>query len=190
MSGRHPDQHATPDDAPTYSLDELSSDADVTPRTIRYYIAEGLLPPPDSAGRNARYTQEHLDRLHLIASLKEQDLPLKEIRRRITSMSPDQIRRVSSPDRGMRAMESRSAPEPSSAERYLSRALRESAPSYDAPVARASRRRSRPSRDVDGNWRRVPISDDAELLITEDAWERRGEQIESAITWIRRMLNE
>jgi DNA-binding transcriptional MerR regulator len=189
MSGRHPDQHATPDDAPTYSLDELSSDADVTPRTIRYYIAEGLLPPPDSAGRHARYTQEHLDRLHLIARLKAQYLPLKEIRRRIASMSGNQIRRMASPDKGVRAMESRSAPEPS-AEEYLSRALRESAPSYDAPVARASRRRPKPARDTDQSWRRIPISDDAELLITEDAWERRGEQIESAITWIRRMLNE
>jgi DNA-binding transcriptional MerR regulator len=190
MSGRHPDQHASPDDAPTYSLDELSSEADVTPRTIRYYIAEGLLPPPDSAGRHARYTQEHLDRLRLIARMKEQYLPLKEIRRRLTSLPTVRLQSQSRPDMQAQASESRSAPEPSSAERYVSRALRESATSYEASAARASRRPPRRSRDTKQSWRRIPISDDAELLITEDAWERRGEQIESAITWIRRMLNE
>ena len=31
---------------PNYSLIELSKLADVTPRTIRYYIAQGLLPSP------------------------------------------------------------------------------------------------------------------------------------------------
>ena len=88
MSGRHPDQRSHPDDASSFSLDELASEADVTPRTIRYYIAEGLLPPPDSPGRNARYSQEHLDRLRLIASMKDRYLPLKEIRRTLASMPP------------------------------------------------------------------------------------------------------
>ena len=40
------------------------------------------------------------------------------------------------------------------------------------------------------SWKRIPISADAELLITDDAWERRGDRIRTAITWIRRMLNE
>ena len=88
MSRRHPDQHSRRDEPASFSLDELSREADVTPRTIRYYIAEGLLPPPETTGRNASYTQDHLDRLLLIGGLKEQYLPLKEIRARITSMSP------------------------------------------------------------------------------------------------------
>ncbi|MCC6705677.1 MAG: MerR family DNA-binding transcriptional regulator, partial [Thermomicrobiales bacterium] len=33
-----------------YSLQELSDAAGVSPRTVRYYIAEGLLPPPEPAG--------------------------------------------------------------------------------------------------------------------------------------------
>ena len=38
-----------------YSLQELADLADVTPRTIRYYIVQGLLPSPEGAGPAARY---------------------------------------------------------------------------------------------------------------------------------------
>ncbi len=36
----------TPDPTRRYSIDELSTLAGVTPRTVRYYIAEGLLDRP------------------------------------------------------------------------------------------------------------------------------------------------
>jgi DNA-binding transcriptional MerR regulator len=188
MSRRHPDDSAHDG---SYSLDELSREAGVTQRTIRYYIAEGLLPPPDSAGRNARYTREHLDRLLLIGQLKEAYLPLKEIRTRIASMSPGEITRAASP---VRESMSRS-PEvirSSSAEDYVARALRESESPYDVHRARPRMSAPAPAADLspDRSWKRIPISDDAELLITDDAWDRRGEQIRSAIAWIRRMLNE
>ena len=38
-----------PDDP--YSLADLARLADVTPRTVRYYIAQGLLQSPEAAGR-------------------------------------------------------------------------------------------------------------------------------------------
>lgn len=188
MSRRHPDDSAR--DA-SWSLDELAREAGVTQRTIRYYIAEGLLPPPDSAGRNARYTREHLDRLQLIGQMKEAYLPLKEIRTRIASMSPGEIARAADP---VRASMSRppQVSRQSSAEDYVARALRESEAPYDAHRVRARVTAPVPAADVspDRSWKRIPITDDAELLITDDAWDRRGEQIRSAIAWIRRMLNE
>lgn len=49
-----------------YSIDELASLAGVTPRTVRYYIAEGLLDPPIGEKRGAHYVQRHLDQLVLI----------------------------------------------------------------------------------------------------------------------------
>lgn len=188
MSGRHPDQQSRPDDASSFSLDELASEADVTPRTIRYYIAEGLLPPPDSPGRNARYSQEHLDRLRLIASMKDRYLPLKEIRRALASMPPERISRMASRTSGVLAKESRRPPEPSPASDYIAHALEESSASYRAPEPRPPLRSPRP--DTHQRWRRVPVTDEAELLISDDAWRRRGEQIESALDWIRRILNE
>lgn len=74
-----------------YTLTELTELADVSARTVRYYIAEGLLPPPDSAGSRATYSQEHLDRLLLIGRLKEEYLPLREIRRRLDDMTETEI---------------------------------------------------------------------------------------------------
>ncbi len=62
---------------------ELAARANVTPRTIRYYVAEGLLPPPGGAGQRRSYGQEHLQRLELIRELKAAYLPLHEIRRRL-----------------------------------------------------------------------------------------------------------
>ena len=42
MSGRRPDPpHRRHNDEPSFSLDELTSAAGVTVRTVRYYIAEG-----------------------------------------------------------------------------------------------------------------------------------------------------
>jgi DNA-binding transcriptional MerR regulator len=190
MSGRHPDQRSHPDDASSFSLDELASEADVTPRTIRYYIAEGLLPPPDSPGRNARYSQEHLDRLRLIASMKDRYLPLKEIRRTLASMPPERISRMASEASVLQASESRRPPEPTPASDYIAHALEESQASYRVPEPRARRRSPRPQPDTHQRWRRIPVSDEAELLISDDAWRRRGEQIESALDWIRRILNE
>src|SRR5829696_2378670 len=76
------------------TLGELTAAADVSVRTVRYYIAEGLLPPPESSGPGSAYNQGHLDRLRLIQRLKEAYLPLKEIRRRLSGLSDDEVRRL------------------------------------------------------------------------------------------------
>lgn len=76
----------------TYTIGELAEQAGVTPRTIRYYTAEGLLPRPDARGQYALYGAEHLLRLRLIARLKDSFLPLGEIRARIDGLSANQIR--------------------------------------------------------------------------------------------------
>ena len=66
--------------------------AGVSPRTVRYYVVEGLLPPPEGAGMGASYGPEHLDRLRLILRLKDAYLPLREIRRQLTGMSDEDVR--------------------------------------------------------------------------------------------------
>lgn len=74
-----------------WTISELAAAADVTPRTIRYYTAEGLLPPPETRGKYALYGEEHLNRLRLIAQLKAAYLPLNEIRARIERLTSDQV---------------------------------------------------------------------------------------------------
>ena len=69
-----------------FSIAELSARAEVTARTIRYYVAEGLLPSPGGAGQQRLYTSEHLRRLQAIKRLKAEYLPLGEIRERLAAL--------------------------------------------------------------------------------------------------------
>jgi DNA-binding transcriptional MerR regulator len=64
-------------------LDELAQRTGVSPRTVRYYIAQGLLPSPGRLGPMTRYGREHVDRLRLIKQLQEERLSLAEIRSRL-----------------------------------------------------------------------------------------------------------
>jgi DNA-binding transcriptional MerR regulator len=101
-----------------YTIGQLAELAGVTPRTIRYYTAEGLLPRPDTRGQYALYGPQHLLRLQLIARLKDAYLPLGEIKARIEHLGIDQIRELLEEDRADRD----SAP-PTNAAEYLSQVL-------------------------------------------------------------------
>ena len=72
------------------TIQELANQAGVTTRTIRYYVDQGVLPPPDR-GRPAEYTDEHVRRLDLIRRLKEQYLPLEEIRDTMQRLTLEQV---------------------------------------------------------------------------------------------------
>lgn len=74
----------------TYSLSDLCSLADVTPRTVRYYISQGLLRSPGTSGPGARYDDGHLARLRLIRRLQREHLPLAEIRARLASLTDEE----------------------------------------------------------------------------------------------------
>jgi DNA-binding transcriptional MerR regulator len=69
-----------------YSLQDLADLAGATPRTIRYYIAQGLLASPGRVGPGTTYTDGHLNRLRLIRRLQREHLPLAEIRSRLASL--------------------------------------------------------------------------------------------------------
>ncbi|HYP39356.1 MAG TPA: helix-turn-helix domain-containing protein [Chloroflexia bacterium] len=75
------------------TIQELANEAGVTTRTIRYYVEQGVLPPPDR-GRPAEYTGEHVHLLDLIRQLKEQFLPLEEIRDMMQRLSTEQLQEI------------------------------------------------------------------------------------------------
>ncbi len=79
-----------PDDP--YTIADLARLAGVTPRTVRYYVAQGLLPSPEAAGPGTRYGEDHLARLRLIRRLQRDHLPLAEIRVRLERLGDDEIR--------------------------------------------------------------------------------------------------
>ena len=64
-----------------YSSGDLARATGNTVRTIRFYEEQGLLRPAVvSEGGHRRYTEEDLEKLRLIADLRELELPLSKIR--------------------------------------------------------------------------------------------------------------
>ena len=184
-----------------YTLDELSTLANVTPRTVRYYIAEDLLPPPIIGGRNATYSQEHLDRLLAIGALKDMYLPLREIRHRLNTLTPEQMRdpayltslsQAVAVDRAMmKRMGQRGRPE--------SREVRESAAEYLDHIDRRAPRESRRERPAYSNamaapeppsttWERFPLGDDAELLMRSSKVKRMGPGLHRTLHRLRHLI--
>ncbi|PRH80323.1 transcriptional regulator [Streptomyces solincola] len=75
---------------PTLTVDELAARAGLTVRTIRFYSARGLLPPPVIGPRRVgRYGPEHLARLALVEELQQQGMTLSAIERYLEQLPPD-----------------------------------------------------------------------------------------------------
>lgn len=207
----HHDHHSK-----RYSLAELTEAAGVSVRTVRYYIAEGLLPPAVTAGTRSFYTQAHLDRLRLIGQLKSAYLPLKEIRRRLAGLDDEEVRRLVATSASSPGDDTAPPAAHDSAADYLAR-IRPRAfeaeelkaglnsgthfflasPEYwrlstESGTRHASERLFAPSREDsitgEGTWRRVPLSEDAELLIREEAYQRRRDRIDWLIRWARKVF--
>ena len=63
-----------------YSIEDLARLADVSRRTVRYYVQEGLIPAPLGVGRGRHYEKRHLDRLLQVRDLQASGRTLDEIR--------------------------------------------------------------------------------------------------------------
>jgi DNA-binding transcriptional MerR regulator len=195
------------------TLAELTEAADVSTRTVRYYIAEGLLPPPEGAGPASVYTAGHLSRLRLIQRLKAAYWPLKEIRRRLAGLSDAEV------EAALREMDIMPEVAPSRADAAMAPArdylavleqraryrteplpLHEpmappptisfpAAPHPAAPMPREVQSDDLvPEAEVGSLWRRIPLGEDAELVISERAYTRHRERIDWLIRWARKVF--
>lgn len=79
------------------SLDQLSSLAGATPRTVRFYIAQGLLDRPVGSKRGAHYTRRHLEQLLLVRRWTEAGLSLERVRELIAGAPEDPPPRTTAP---------------------------------------------------------------------------------------------
>jgi DNA-binding transcriptional MerR regulator len=70
---------AVPDE-PRYAIQDLADLADVSRRTVRYYVQEGLIPAPLGVGRGHHYSRAHLDQLLRVKELQGTGRTLDEIR--------------------------------------------------------------------------------------------------------------
>ena len=194
------------DERREYTISELAEEAGVSTRTIRYYVSEGLLPPPVGSGPTSRYTSDHREQLAIIDRLKAQYLPLREIRRRLIGHGPVPMDApaASAPlppaSRSPADLASRSYPAAEQEYRGLSRRAREIAEERSRPAGEFFLAGTRLEEDVsysmplalhqhgDQPWRRVQISDEAELLITEQQYRRHQDKIDWLVQWAKRVF--
>jgi DNA-binding transcriptional MerR regulator len=95
-----PKPDISPDDDASierFSIDELSSLAGVTPRTVRYYIAEGLIDRPQGEKRGAHYLRRHLEQLLLIRRWTDAGVSLERVRELMAGAPEDPAPRRSPP---------------------------------------------------------------------------------------------
>ncbi len=71
------------------TLAELAEASGLAARTIRFYIARGLVDGPVKAGRAAAYTPEHLARLESIKKLQSEGRMLSEIGLSLAGAAPE-----------------------------------------------------------------------------------------------------
>ena len=161
-----------------YTLQQLADEAGVTPRTVRYYIAQGLLASP-GAGSGARYGDAHLERLRLIRQLQRNHLPLAEIRKQLAGQAAvDYIRSV------LVAPAASSVP------------LMPGQPAMAAAMAPAARSMTTglPSgqlRQPDlSQWDRVSLTPDVELHIRRPLTRDQNRRVDRLIALARELLQE
>jgi len=192
-----------------YTLADLARVADVTTRTVRYYIEQGLLPSPKQLGPNARYTESHLERLRLIKKLQAAYLPLAEIRGRLDGLADHEIAQMSA--------SVAPAPVAGSAIDYVRSVLREPEADYRMAFARtasaaataaaaapapveppasqttasnsdtAKPETSEPDRS---QWERISLHPDVELHIRRPLGRIKNKRVDRLITIARQLLED
>jgi DNA-binding transcriptional MerR regulator len=74
------------------SLADLAAASGLLPRTIRSWVAQGLLPAPLTRGPAARYPAETLERVLAIRSMRDDlGMSLADIRQELLVAAPEQI---------------------------------------------------------------------------------------------------
>lgn len=80
-----------------YAIQDLADLADVSRRTVRYYVQEGVIPAPLGVGRGRHYEQAHLERLLQVKELQAAGRTLDEIRATLAGVGTRTTKRATSP---------------------------------------------------------------------------------------------
>jgi DNA-binding transcriptional MerR regulator len=192
---------------PLLTIDELAARAGVPVRTVRFYIAEGLLPGASTRGKGASYTHEHLDRLQLIRLLVARHLPLAAVRELVTRLPPAEVRDVIQEEQERTEEVAAQAGKPTSPKEYLS-ALLDQARGYPSqgiatggvpgshgttvsppwPQQQQQKREEQPRREVALTWHRWEVAPGIELQVRSDVAQAEQEVIEHVLDAIRAVL--
>lgn len=163
--------------APPFSLDDLAAAAGESPRTIRFWIQEGLLPAALGGGRAAFYSQDHMDRLMFITRVRQQvggRLPLGMLRHTLDQLwatNPDIVRRVARGEEAVHVADLMTGTTPSPIQPPPTPPRRSSADTGQpgkAPGAQNSTQRTHAA----ATWTTIQLRDGLELRLRTDDPER------------------
>ncbi|MCJ7530638.1 MAG: MerR family transcriptional regulator [Anaerolineales bacterium] len=193
-----------------YLINQLARQANVSVRTIRYYINEGLLPSPEVRGRYSYYDENYLLRIRLIKRLQDAFLPLKEIRLQMDALDIAEIKNLLAdedekgvPGSEISHLEYNVIPgikETSSAAEYITRIL-EARPVTPGRLERTGHRQlqAAPSApliakqileeaDRNDTWRRVEVIPGIELHIQDALYKKHFNMIDRLIEFTRNLF--
>jgi DNA-binding transcriptional MerR regulator len=193
-----------------FLINQLARQANVSVRTIRYYINEGLLPSPEVRGRYSYYDESYLLRIRLIKRLQDAFLPLKEIRLQMEALDIAEIKNLLAekdekniPASELSRLEYNILPgikETSSAAEYITRIL-EARPVVPGRLERTGHRQlqAAPSAplaakqvlkgaDRNDTWRRVEIIPGIELHIQDSLYKKHFNMIDRLIEFTRNLF--
>ncbi len=171
-------------------ISDVCDRANVTPRTVYFYVQQGLLPPASGAGPAARYTPGHVARLKLIRLLQKQHLPLAEISKRIRGLSDDQVQAL------VDEAKARRPEKPGSALDYIRGVLAETTPSLSrsraparplVPAMPAAREVTPAARS---QWERHTFADGIELHVRRPLSRMEQRQVDKLIGAARQIFAE
>ena len=176
----------------TLTIEELAERVDIPVRTIRFYIAEGLLPGPGARGKAASYSSEHLLRLRLIRRLAEQRVPLAEMREMLARLSVEDAEALLAEEEERAVQREQAAQAPSPRE-YLATLLQQAqaarlpaAQPAPAPLKKAAEASARVAprpvipvpRQPNDVWQRWELAPGVELYVRVDVADQQRPLLE------------
>jgi DNA-binding transcriptional MerR regulator len=201
-------------DPARYSISELADLAGVTPRTVRYYLAQGLIPSPGATGPGVKYGDDVLDRLRLIRRLQREHLPLAEIRTQLAGLDGASIAELAAEAPVAGAARATEAEPADSALDYVRRllaperapqgsllrrvAVRESPAAYapmpalmtgPPPAALPPDEAAAPPLER-SQWDRISLATDIELHVRRPLTRSQSRKVDRLVTIARELLEE
>jgi DNA-binding transcriptional MerR regulator len=193
-----------------YTIADLARLTGVSVRTVRYYLAQGLIPSSGESGPGAHYGEGHLQRLRLTKRLQAQHQPLSEIRTQLAAMTDADVAAALQP-----AAEPPPEAQPSSALEYV-RGVLGTGPARRLAAARPMARLSRaylaePAADAPrptawpshaagespepapverSQWERISLSPNLEMNVRRPLSRLEQKRVERLITIARQVLKE
>lgn len=173
-----------------FSIRDLSARSGLNVRTIRYYIAEGLIPPPLGRGGGATYERRHLERLQLIRRLQDAHQPLAAIRAQLEALSDAEVH-AALQQAPVTAESIPTPPAAGSARDYVATIL---AGGQDQPPPLPAAKRRTPEHDGEktlarSHWERITLHPDVELHIRRPLARAQQRRLDELINQAKRLFD-